>query len=144
MASKTNEMTPMRRQYFEIKERNQDCILFFRLGDFYEMFDEDAKLAARELELTLTTRDRNKPKEEKNRRFDRLCAVQNSISEEIHASYIGKTFRCLIDGTDKEFLTARTEGGRLVRLTGDPCLIGSFRQVTVTGSTTWSLTGELG
>ena len=84
------------------------------------------------------------PKEEKNRRFDRLCAVQNSISEEIHASYIGKTFRCLIDGTDKEFLTARTEGGRLVRLTGDPCLIGSFRQVTVTGSTTWSLTGELG
>ena len=83
------------------------------------------------------------PKEEKNRRFDRLCAVQNSISEEIHASYIGKTFRCLIDGTDKEFLTARTEGGRLVRLTGDPCLIGSFRQVTVTGSTTWSLTGEL-
>ena len=46
MASNTNEMTPMRRQYFQIKEKNQDCILFFRLGDFYEMFDEDAKLAA--------------------------------------------------------------------------------------------------
>ncbi len=58
------EMTPMRRQYHEIKERNQDCILFFRLGDFYEMFDEDARLAAKELDLTLTTRDRGKPKEE--------------------------------------------------------------------------------
>ena len=83
------------------------------------------------------------PKEEKNRRFDRLCAVQNSISEDIHKSYIGKTFRCLVDGTDKEYLTARTEGGRLVRMLGDPALIGSFQSVTITGSTTWSLTGEL-
>ena len=83
------------------------------------------------------------PKEEKNRRFDRLCALQNQISETIHAGYIGKTLRCLIDGTDKELLTARTEGGRLVRLPGDPNLIGSFAQVTITGSTTWSLTGQL-
>ena len=64
MAKPNNELTPMRRQYNDIKEKNQDCILFFRLGDFYEMFDEDAKLAARELDLPLTTRDRNKPKEE--------------------------------------------------------------------------------
>ena len=64
MATKTNEMTPMRRQYFDIKEQNQDCILFFRLGDFYEMFDDDARLAAKELDLTLTTRDRNKPESE--------------------------------------------------------------------------------
>ena len=83
------------------------------------------------------------PKEEKNRRFDRLCAVQNAISEQIHAGYIGKTFRCLIDGVDKNFLTARTEGGRLVRLEGDKKLIGTFADVTITGSTTWSLTGEL-
>ena len=64
MAKPTNEPTPMQRQYQEIKEKNQDCILFFRLGDFYEMFNEDAKTAARELDLTLTTRDRGKPKEE--------------------------------------------------------------------------------
>ncbi len=83
------------------------------------------------------------PKEEKNRRFDRLCAVQNAISEQIHEAYIGKTMRCLIDGTDKEFLTARTEGGRLVRLTGSPELIGTFQMITITGSNTWSLTGEL-
>ncbi len=83
------------------------------------------------------------PKEDKNRRFDKLCAVQNTISEEIHSGYIGKTFRCLIDGTDKEYLTARTEGGRLVRLQGDKALIGTFQPVTITGSTTWSLTGTL-
>ena len=83
------------------------------------------------------------PKEEKNRRFDRLCAVQNAISEELHRAYIGKTMRCLIDGTDNEFLTARTEGGRLVRLSGDKSLIGTFADITITGATTWSLTGTL-
>ena len=83
------------------------------------------------------------PKEDKNRRFDQLCATQNAISEKIHREYIGKTFRCLVDGTDKEMLTARTQGGRLVRLPGDPALIGSFISVTITGATTWSLTGEM-
>ena len=83
------------------------------------------------------------PKEEKNRRFDKLCAVQNTISEQIHNEYIGQTLRCLIDGTDKDMLTARTEGGRLVRLAGDPALVGSFANITITGASTWSLTGTL-
>ena len=83
------------------------------------------------------------PKEEKNRRFDRLCAVQNAISEEIHNDYIGKTMRCLVDGTDKELLTARTEGGRLVRFPGEASLIGTYANLTITGATTWSLTGKL-
>ena len=47
----------MMRQYLDIKEQNKDCIIFFRLGDFYEMFFEDAETASRELELTLTGRD---------------------------------------------------------------------------------------
>ncbi|HFC9206454.1 TPA: DNA mismatch repair protein MutS [Clostridium perfringens] len=51
------KLTPMMRQYFEIKENYKDCIIFFRLGDFYEMFFEDAETAARELELVLTGRD---------------------------------------------------------------------------------------
>ena len=51
------ELSPMMKQYFEIKEANKDCILFYRLGDFYEMFYDDAKIASRELELTLTGRD---------------------------------------------------------------------------------------
>ena len=82
------------------------------------------------------------PKEEKNRRFDKLCACQNAISEEIHASYIGKTFRCLVDGQEKDNLTARTEGGRLVRFQGPECLIGTYTNLRITGATTWSLTGE--
>ncbi len=82
------------------------------------------------------------PKAEKNRRFDQLCALQNSISEQIHQNYIGKTMRCLVDGQDKELLTARTEGGRLVRFSGDSTLIGSFIDLKITGATTWSLTGQ--
>src|SRR5574344_237925 len=51
------EMTPMMKQYLEIKNKNKDAILFFRLGDFYEMFFYDAVFASRELELTLTGKD---------------------------------------------------------------------------------------
>ena len=83
------------------------------------------------------------PKAEKNRRFDRLCAVQNAISEQTHRGYIGKVMRCLVDGRDGDNLTARTEGGRLVRFPGDDSLIGSFRQIEITGATTWSLVGTL-
>ena len=50
-------VTPMMQQYLEIKEQYPNAILFFRLGDFYEMFFEDAKIASRELELTLTGKD---------------------------------------------------------------------------------------
>ena len=51
------ELSPMMKQYFEIKKNYPDTILFFRLGDFYEMFFEDAKTASKELELVLTGRD---------------------------------------------------------------------------------------
>mgnify|MGYP000658865178 CR=1 FL=1 len=57
MAQATNELTPMRRQYQQIKDQHKDCILMFRLGDFYEMFYDDAKTASRELELTLTGKE---------------------------------------------------------------------------------------
>ena len=49
-----SKVTPMMQQYLEIKDANPDVIIFFRLGDFYEMFFEDAIIASRELELTLT------------------------------------------------------------------------------------------
>lgn len=48
------KLTPMMEQYFQIKNKYKDCILFYRLGDFYEMFYEDALTASRELEITLT------------------------------------------------------------------------------------------
>src|SRR5437764_1069185 len=49
--------SPVRSQYLRIKEQNPDAILFFRIGDFYEMFDDDAEIVARELEIVLTRRD---------------------------------------------------------------------------------------
>ena len=48
------ELTPMMQQYMKTKEEYKDCILFYRLGDFYEMFFDDALTASRELEITLT------------------------------------------------------------------------------------------
>ncbi len=83
------------------------------------------------------------PKEEKSRRFDKLCNVQNEISVQIHENYVGKRLRCLVDGKDKGLLTARTEGGRLVRFAGCDELIGTYQFLTITGATTWSLTGQL-
>ena len=50
-------LSPMMQQYWSIKEQHKDQIVFYRLGDFYEMFFEDAILASRELDLTLTGRD---------------------------------------------------------------------------------------
>src|SRR5574340_1801252 len=49
--------SPVRTQYLQIKRQNPDAILFFRMGDFYEMFDDDAEIVARELEIALTQRD---------------------------------------------------------------------------------------
>ena len=92
MAKSINEMTPMQRQYHAIKERNQDCILFFRLGDFYEMFDDDAKTAARELDLTLTTRDRGKPKEEQTP----MCGVPYHSVDAYIARLVQKGYKVAI------------------------------------------------
>ena len=86
------EMTPMRRQYYDIKENNQDCILFFRLGDFYEMFDDDARLASKELDLTLTTRDRNKPEEEQSP----MCGVPYHSVDSYIARLVQKGYKVAI------------------------------------------------
>ena len=92
MADEKNDLTPMKRQYNAIKENNQDCILFFRLGDFYEMFDEDARIAAKELDLTLTTRDRNKPKEEQTP----MCGVPYHSVDAYIARLVAKGYKIAI------------------------------------------------
>ena len=92
MAANKNELTPMRRQYNEIKAQNQDSILLFRLGDFYEMFDEDARLAAKELDLTLTTRDRGKPKEEQTP----MCGVPYHSVDSYIARLVAKGYKVAI------------------------------------------------
>ena len=57
---KVSEDTPMMQQYHRIKKQCPDAVLFFRMGDFYEMFNEDAKIASRILEIALTSRSKNK------------------------------------------------------------------------------------
>ena len=86
------ELTPMMQQYREIKARNPDCLLFFRLGDFYEMFDEDARLASKELDLTLTTRDRSKEKEDQTP----MCGVPYHSSDSYIARLVAKGYKVAI------------------------------------------------
>ena len=97
------EMTPMMRQYLEIKEQNKDSILFFRLGDFYEMFNEDAKLVSKELDLTLTTRDRNKPEEERTP----MCGVPYHSSDGYIARLIAKGYKVAICEQTEDPATAK-------------------------------------
>jgi DNA mismatch repair protein MutS len=73
-------MTSMMLQYLDIKKQYKDFILFYRLGDFYEMFFDDAILASRELELTLTGRDCGEPERAP------MCGVPYHSAE----GYIGK------------------------------------------------------
>src|SRR5690242_9973389 len=56
-----NSETPLMRQYHEVKSRYPDAFLFFRMGDFYELFHDDAKKAAKVLEIALTSRNKNDP-----------------------------------------------------------------------------------
>lgn len=86
------DLTPMMAQYNRIKEKNPDSILFFRLGDFYEMFNEDAKLVSKELDLTLTTRDRNKPPEERTP----MCGVPYHSCESYIARLMAKGYKVAI------------------------------------------------
>ena len=86
------EITPMMQQYLDIKAQNPDSILFFRLGDFYEMFNEDAKLVSKELDLTLTTRDRNKPPEQRTP----MCGVPYHSADSYIARLIAKGYKIAI------------------------------------------------
>ncbi|HIE50462.1 MAG TPA: DNA mismatch repair protein MutS, partial [Armatimonadetes bacterium] len=85
-----NKVTPLLRQYRQIKQQYPDVILLFRLGDFYEMFGEDAKLAARELELTLTKRDFGQ------RVTLPMCGVPHHAVERYLARLIAKGYKAAI------------------------------------------------
>lgn len=84
------ELSPMMKQYLQIKEQNKDCILFFRLGDFYEMFFDDAKLASKELELTLTGRDCGQEERAP------MCGVPFHSSESYIARLVAKGYKVAI------------------------------------------------
>ena len=84
------------------------------------------------------------PKEQKSANFQRLLQRQNEISWEKHQRYVGGIYRCLVDGqgTDGR-LTARTDGGRLVHLAGDPGCIGTWQNARITEASTWALFGDV-
>ena len=86
------ELTPMMQQYLHTKEQNPDCLLFFRLGDFYEMFGDDAKTASKELDLTLTSRDKGKAE------ADRIpmCGVPYHSAEGYIARLVAKGYKVAI------------------------------------------------
>ena len=86
------DLSPMMKQYLEIKKQHKDEILFFRLGDFYEMFNEDALTASHELDLTLTSRDRGKAKEEQTP----MCGVPYHSSDGYIARLIAKGYKVAI------------------------------------------------
>ena len=94
-------MTPMMEQYFEIKNQYKDYLLFYRLGDFYEMFFDDAVLASRELELTLTGRDCGEAERAP------MCGVPFHSSE----TYIGR----LIEKGYKVAICEQTEDPALAK-----------------------------
>ena len=84
----------MMKQYLEIKRDNPDSILFFRLGDFYEMFADDAKLASKELDLTLTSRDKD-PKKAPEEKVP-MCGIPYHASEAYIARLIAKGYKVAI------------------------------------------------
>ena len=87
------ELTPMKRQYYEIKQQYQDCLLFFRLGDFYEMFDDDARLASKLLDLALTTRDRSVENPDER---TPMCGIPYHSAETYIARLIAKGYKVAI------------------------------------------------
>ncbi|MCI9001648.1 MAG: DNA mismatch repair protein MutS [Oscillibacter sp.] len=89
------EPTPMMKQYLEIKRDNPDSILFFRLGDFYEMFADDARLASKELDLTLTSRDKGKHAKPESEQIP-MCGIPYHASEAYIARLIAKGYKVAI------------------------------------------------
>ena len=84
----------MMNQYWEIKNQYSDCILFFRLGDFYEMFEDDAKIASDELGLTLTSRNKRNSKEGEEQ--PPMCGVPYHSCEAYIARLIAKGYRVAV------------------------------------------------
>jgi len=112
------ELTPMMRQYLELKEENPDTLLFFRLGDFYEMFFEDAVTASRELELTLTGRDCGMEERAP------MCGVPWHAADGYIARLIGRGYKVAIaEQTEDPSQTKTLVRRAVVRIvTRAPCL----------------------
>ena len=98
---KLEEETPMMQQYINIKKDHPDSILFFRMGDFYEMFNEDAKIASQVLEIALTSRNKNKANPTP------MCGIPHHASK----SYIAK----LVKSGKKVAICEQTEDPKFTK-----------------------------
>ena len=148
-----------------LREKNPDIVLTSDVivgfpGETQEEFEETLSLIQRvEFDALFTfifspregtpaaQMDDPMPKSAKQKNFQRLLDVQNEISAKRHAAYVGKEYRCLVDGADeKGILSVRTAGGRLVHLpegAENAALVGQYVRVEITDSSTWALFGRL-
>jgi DNA mismatch repair protein MutS len=100
MSNDASAQTPVMRQYFAAKEAHPDCLMFCRIGDFYELFYEDAIVASRELQLTLTARDRE--------RKQPMCGVPYHAAEQYIQRLLRKGYRvALCDQMEDPKLTKK-------------------------------------
>ncbi len=88
--SSSTQSTPMMAQYLSIKNEHQECLLFYRMGDFYELFFEDAVKAAETLNITLTKRGKHKGKDIP------MCGVPFHTAEIYLSRLISKGFRVAV------------------------------------------------
>jgi len=96
-----NNLTPGMRQYMAVKEKHPDCIVLFRMGDFYEMFFQDAKTAARELDITLTSRGKG----EKKAPLAGIPyhSIEPYIAKLVKKGYKSANFKILLSDSDNDF-----------------------------------------
>ena len=106
----SGRITPMMEQYFRIKSANPDCLLFYRMGDFYELFFEDAEIASHALGIVLTKRDRHLGKDVP------MCGVPVERAEDYLHRLIAQGFRVAVCEQLEDPAEARKRGGKtLVR-----------------------------
>src|SRR4029079_3602406 len=100
--------TPMIAQYLEIKAANADCLLFYRMGDFYELFFDDAEVASRALGITLTKRGRH------NGADIPMCGVPIHAADSYLQKLIARGFRVAVCEQIEDPAEARKRGGKSV------------------------------
>jgi len=102
-------VTPMMEQYFALKEKAGDCLLFYRMGDFFELFYEDAKLASAALDIALTSR--GKSSKEKGAKPIPMCGVPAHAAESYLAKLIRAGFKVAIAEQTETPVEAKARGG---------------------------------
>lgn len=107
--SKSDKSTPMMEQYLSIKEKNSDCLLFYRMGDFYELFFEDAEIASDNLDITLTKRGSHKGEPIP------MCGVPIHAAETYLSRLIRKGFRVAVCEQTESPTQAKERGSKVVQ-----------------------------